>query len=145
MSNQLNVPAVSGGMDLSVLDTSEMSNKGIEVRIFNPKTQKETDIVITVLGQDSDAYKDVQRKQQARSLNAALKTGPRREEGMVNAAEDNVPEMLAATTVGWTGMLKDGADYPFSKANARWLYENIPLIRDQVLEQQRDRANFLAG
>ena len=143
MNDTVNAPATGGGMDLAALDTSEMSNRGIEVRIFNPKTQKDTDIVITVLGQDSDAYRAVQREQQARSLNAALKTGPRREEGMVNAAEDNLPEMLAATTTSWVGILKDGKDYPFSKSNALWLYENYPLIRDQVLEQQRDRANFL--
>jgi len=141
----MNEATAAAGFDLSALNTTTLSNKGFEVRIFNPKTQKETDIVITVLGQDSDLFKHVQRKQQARSLNAALKTGPRREERMVDAAEDNVSEMLAATTVGWTGALRDGVEFPFSHANALWLYENMPVVRDQVLEAQRDRANFLIG
>jgi len=135
----------SASMDLSALDTAAMSNEGIDVRIYNPKTQAETGIVIHILGQDSDAFKGVQRLQQARSLNAALKTGPRREERMVDVSEDNVPELLAASTVSWSGMKKDGADFPCNKANALFVYTNYPIIRDQVLEAQRDRANFLKG
>ena len=144
MNDQATAPEVAG-TDLSSLDTAALSNKGFDVHVFNPKTQKETGIVITVLGQDSDAYKAVQRKQAARSLHAALNTGPKREQKMVDAAEDNIPEILAATTVGWTGIRLNGKEYPFNAGNALNLYENYPLVRDQVLEAQRDRSNFLSA
>jgi len=145
MNDQVSTPEESGGIDLSALDTTALSNKGFDVHIFNPKTQKDTGIVITVLGQDSDAYKKVQRAQAARSLHAALNTGPKREQKMVDAAEDNVAEMLAASTAGWTGLKLNGKEYVFNRDNALNLYENYPLVRDQVLEAQRDRANFLAA
>jgi len=144
MNDTMNTaPTEVAGMDLSALNTTTLSNKGFDVHIFNPKTQKDTGITITVLGQDSDEYKKVQRAQAARSLHAALNTGPKREQKMVDAAEDNVAEMLAATTAGWTGCNLNGKEFPFNRANALHLYENYPLVRDQVLEAQRDRANFL--
>lgn len=136
------------GTDLSSLDTTALSNRGIEVTIYNPKTDEDTDIKIRILGQDSDEYRKWQRKSTAKNLSVVLQGNKRRrdvEETLLESAEDTIPQQLAITTLGWTGVLKDGKEFPFSQANAVWLYTNSPVIRDQVLAAQRDRANFLAS
>jgi hypothetical protein len=129
--------------DLSLLDTATAANEGFDVHIINPKTGDETNIIIKVLGQDSDVYREIQRKQQARSLNVAFKTQAQREMKLVQINEENQFQLLAATTVSWTGISRDGEEFPFSKENADWVYRNYPIVRDQVAEAQRDRANFI--
>lgn len=151
MDNNEVVAPKSKGMDLQALDTLALSNRGIEITIFNPKTDEDTDIKIRILGQDSDEYRKWQRKSAAQNMDTILRQatggGKKREaqETMIETAEERIPEQLAATTLGWSGVIRDGAEFPYSRANAIWLYTNYPLVRDQVLAAQRERSNFLAG
>jgi hypothetical protein len=135
--------AAKGGFDLAQLDTVTLANEGVVCTIFDPATEDDTEIKITVLGEDSDVYQREQRRLSVKNVDAALKGKRDRAERIVDQGEEHLPKLLAACTLGWEGITRGGQPFLFSKANALWLYENVPVVREQVRDFVRERANFL--
>lgn len=114
-----------------------------DVTIFDPRTRKDTDIVITVYGRDSKIYKDTIRTQvnrRTRQIGRRISTFSVSAEEM----EEEALTLLVKCTKGWRGVILDGQEFPFSPANARTLYERVPVIREQVDEAIGDRNLFLS-
>jgi len=105
-------------MDLSLLTSSETA----KCTITDPISGKNTDIVIEVYGIYSEGFR------------TAIKNMPKK-------PEDNA-EFLAAITVGWTGIEKDGKGLPFSSENAVYVYRNVPIINRQVDQFIAETKNF---
>jgi hypothetical protein len=130
--------APSQGFDAMALSPNTETT---EVVIFDPKTRKDTDIVITVYGRDSKVYKQAIRAQ----VNRRAKNPTRRMALSMTAedVENETLDLLCSCTAGWRGVLWDGKPLPFSGENARLLYERVPIIREQVDEAIADRNLFL--
>lgn len=126
------------GFDLDAYEESVLDVA--DITITDPKTLEPTQIVITVMGVDSDEY----RKALLRLRNEQLKYA--RKNGGKTSAEKLQQEsidLLVAATVGWRGLDKKGQEWPFSPDNARELYRKYPFIREQVDEFIGERRNFI--
>lgn len=146
-------------IDLASLDTIKGSNDGFDVRLYDPGTNEDIDIVISVLGQDSDEFQKVNRAQSKRRMAKVQKGGFRNTNISVEEVDHNRIELLAACTTGWKTLavkdekgdrievkptiLLDGKELEFSIDNAESLYTRFPWIREQVDVAIGDRANFI--
>lgn len=113
-----------------------------DVTIYDPRTRKDTDVVITVYGRDSKIYRDTIRTQ----VNRRTRQVGRRISSVTISAEEMEEEaliLLVKCTKDWRGVVMDGKELPFSPENARMLYEKVPVIREQVDEAIGDRNLFL--
>lgn len=128
-------------LDLSALDTAKGAEQGYELTLSHPKTGEPTPMKITVLGADSDAYREKLRDFQRRRADRMNKG--RRLSVTPEEIEAETLEMLVAVTTGWSGFTLDGAPLPFSGDNARTVYRRFSWIREQVDQAVGDRANFL--
>lgn len=152
--------AKSKVVDLSSIDTVKGSNDGFDVRIYHPGTNEDLDIVIFVLGKDSDEFQKVTRSQSKRRMAKIQKGGFRSPNIPVEEVEQNGIELLAACTTGWKTLaakcgkgetpepekktiLLDGSELEFSVDAAVSLYERFPWIKEQVDIAIGDRANFI--
>lgn len=138
-------------LDLASLDTVAACDAGAEIELRHPTTDTPLDIWISVLGRDSQVFKDYTRQ----SINARLrkeamnrKRGRDPEVATVEAAEEDSTAALVACSQGWrTGkvqtLLFRGQELPFSSANALLVYTALPWIKRQVDEGIGDLANFL--
>lgn len=132
--------------DLNGLDTKSAANTGYEFEVQNPATLEGTGFMITVLGEDSDEYRRVQREQNQRRLKRAITK--KSTDVDVDEIEDDALALLSACTKSWR--MKDGGEvqlddaaYPCTTENARKLYVRMPVVRRQVESAMADRANFL--
>jgi len=131
-------------IDLTTIDTVKGSNEGFDVKIFHPGTLVDLDIVISVLGKDSDEFQKISRAQSKRRLTKVSKGGFRTNTPVsVEEIEQDGIELLAACTTGWKGIVIEGKEIPFSKENAVDLYARFPWIKEQVDTAIGDRANFI--
>lgn len=127
-------------MELSKLATAESHQEGAECNISDPLTGNPTDVFIKIMGADSAKWRE-QKKRQTNAVIQARADGKSKE---LDFDKMDV-EALAAVTLGWRGISKDGAEYEFSKANAKHLYENSPSVVNQLLEFLSNGANFTKG
>lgn len=130
--------------DLASLDTVKGSNEGFDVQIYNPATNEDLGIVITVLGKDSDEFQKVGRAQQKKRM-ARLNKGGFRTGAILNPEEieqDGI-ELLAACTKGWIGVVLEGKEIECNADNAVMLYKRFPWIKEQIDVAVGDRANFI--
>lgn len=130
-------------IDLSTIDTVKGANEGFDVKIYHPGTGKDLDIVIRVLGKDSDEFRKVSRAQQKRLTEKATKGGFRSIQSFPEDNERNGLELLAACTVSWSGVVINGEEVKCSKESAVMVYERWPFIKEQVDVAIGDRANFI--
>ncbi|MCK5605398.1 hypothetical protein KAR91_26135 [Candidatus Pacearchaeota archaeon] len=131
-------------VDLAALDTVKGSNEGFDVQIYDPGTNEDIDIVISVLGKDSDAFNKISRSQNKRRMAKMQKGGFRNvATPPIEEVESDGIELLAACTTGWTGVVRDGKVIEFSKDNAVMIYKGYPWIKEQVDIAIGDRANFI--
>lgn len=131
-------------MDLGQLDTVKASNSGAVMQVRHPTTGAVIDgVTVTLLGIDSDAY----REREAITADKRLQKILKRSGNKLSTSEmrEDTLNMLVACTVGWEGVVLDGAPLPFNPANARKLYQRVPWLREQVEEFVGDRANFLGN
>ena len=126
--------------DLSSLDVVKSSNEGAEFELVHPVTGKGLGIFISVLGNDSDTYRHAVEVRAQRTLRKSKK---QRQQISLEEAENQAIEILAACTIGWTGLVENGKEIPFSESNARALYKKYPWMKDQVDAAIGDRALFL--
>ena len=105
------------------------------------KTKDGKAVSVTVACKDSEVFRLLARNQTERRLKRASETGNSRLSS--TELEDEALDLLAGSTLGWSGITKDGAEFPFSFENARGLYRELPWLRDQVDAFIADRANFM--
>ena len=122
--------------DLASLDAGPRAEAGKPLELTHPDTGEKLGITITLRGTASDTYKRAFRAQVNRRMNA------RHQKASVEVMEAEANELLADCTVGWDGLRLDGADYPFSRANAVALYARFDWIKRQVDAFVSDEAQF---
>jgi hypothetical protein len=133
-----------GMIDLSTIDTVKGSNEGFDVRIYHPGTNEDLDIIINVLGKDSDEFQKVSRSQSKKRM-AKLNKGGFRGNTTIPVEEieqDNII-LLASCTKSWSGVVVEGKEIPCTVDNAVMIYERFPWIREQIDAAIGDRANFI--
>jgi uncharacterized membrane protein YcgQ (UPF0703/DUF1980 family) len=135
--------------DISALDTKTAANEGCEFEVQHPATLDGTGLLITVLGEDSEAYRKITHHQQQRRLKRALasRKGSAGANDALEDLDDDQLEILAACTKAWrmkddSDVKLDGKPLPCTAENARALYERFPVIRAQAERTLLDRANF---
>lgn len=127
-------------MDLSKLQTVDNHESGAECNILSPGDGKLTDVFITLKGIDSKEWRS-QKKKQTSKLLAAKASGKLDE---LDFDKLDI-EALVECTVDWRGITQNKKPYPFSKENAKALYENSPFIVQQLLDFIGKRENFTKG
>ena len=130
-------------MDLNQLNLTEKADKGAELHLEHPVSGEllEHDgkpMVIRLSGTDSAAYRKKQREHQNKRL-AKMAKG-RKADFSIN--DDEACELLAACTLGWSNIIKDGEELDFSEDAAFDLYKEFPWMREQVDAFIGDRSNF---
>lgn len=135
--------AMEDGLELSSVDTATRGESGYPLRLLHPGTGKPTKAVITVRGHDSPTYHA--KKLEMTRANVERARNKDNPERTPEEVEQDAIEILVASTIGWTGLKLDGADYPYSEANARALYKKYHWIYEQVDRAIHNRANFSSG
>ena len=131
-------------VDLAAIDTVKGSNEGFDVRIFHPGTNEDLDLIINVLGKDSDAFQKVSRAQNKKRMAKMQKGGFRNTAPIpIEEIEQDGIDLLAACTTGWAGVIIEGEEIQFSIDNAVMVYERFPWIKEQIDTAIGDRANFI--
>jgi hypothetical protein len=134
--------------DLGNIDTIAACNKPAEIEIKHPVTGAGTNVFFSVLGRDSDTYRNRVRAMADEALRKQA-TGKGSADTLESLEQKNI-EALVAATVSWrTGdepsVTVNGEKLEFSAANARRVYETLLPVRDQVSEALGDLANFMRG
>jgi len=138
-------------MDLGTLDTVGACNGGAEIELLHPVTQKPLGVFITVLGKDSDVFREHLREtidDDIRRAAMAKKRGKQEEIMTVAKSDERGLELLVLCTQSWrTGdeavISFKGENLTCTVANVKKLYEGLPWIRKQVDEAIGDLENFL--
>jgi hypothetical protein len=133
--------------DLSVLDSVTRAEEGVEFEISSPKTGKGIGFYLTIKGTDSKLYqatlKELMKKANEKtttsdikeSLVVACATGWRAVDRTVNDKGEIIETPTEVTL--------NGKSVKFSEASLREVFVLQPTIRDQAIEWQANRANFL--
>ena len=125
-------------MDLSKLDTKPLAEKGTDLTLLHPGTGEPLDIVITLMGSDSKAYRAVQHEIQNQNIKA---TKPKAD--FSKDRESGVIKRLAAVTGSWVNMENNGEPIECTPDNAEMVYSDFRWMADQVVAHVENRANFL--
>lgn len=129
--------------DLSLLDSVAVANQGETLTLLHPATNEELDITITLMGSDSDEYRNTIKKRfEAAQRQAKNK---RNQEVDLDDAEQKSQELLAKMTLGWENLQMDGKSLKFTFEAAKEIYSKFPWIREQVEKFVSDRSNFIKG
>jgi hypothetical protein len=131
------------------LDLSDDNTSTYDVP-FHFDADGNADAYITVVGKNSQQYKDAERtttrvalkKSSVRGRPLDMKKDSDAEEFIDQREATNVA-LATAVTVGWFGLTDKGVEYPFSAANAKSLYTKHAVVREKVLAAVEDQANFL--
>lgn len=123
------------------LDSLKITEDAVDLKIYNPVSGEKTDIIIKVIGQDSEEYKE-----KARALyKRALKKAPKGDLSKLNDDDDEAfaVKIRAAHIKGWENLTEKGKVLEFSQENAERIMREYPVIADQIIEFVADRANFM--
>lgn len=139
--------------DIKALDIVGAARAGVDVPIINPLTSNETGLVIRVIGAMTPAFKDDMTMLTAalfdfseshKAPEGANKVQQAEAEIALDHESDRLTaEFLAKYTIGWQGMIENGAEVLFTNANAVRIYTEYPLIRGQVQQAMMDVSNFI--
>jgi len=129
--------------DLSEIDSVDTANKGAPLQLRDVRGaliyRDKEPVAITLLGSDSDTFREVSRANVSRRIANKDRSGIDFE-----ASEREQIELMVACTTGWSNVKdKEGKTIPFTAANAKSLYEAYPAVREQVESFVMDRANFV--
>jgi len=133
-------------MDLNDINLEEKSNNGASLELEHPVTGEPLlhdgePMTILLAGTDSAAYRNKQREIQNRRLMRASKGRKPDFSGL----DSEALELLAACTLGWSGLILGGEALEFSESEARKLYEAHGWIKEQVDVFVGERANFFTS
>jgi hypothetical protein len=123
-------------MKIEDLYTLEAHEAGAELRLISPITNKPTDFYLTIVGVDSNRWRDAELDGK-RKIMAMSKA----EQGDKKAHRAIVADVLSQAVIGWKGFDKKEFDREFVKD----VFINSPLIAEQVDEFIGKRANFIKG
>lgn len=98
-------------------------------------------VVLTLVGTDSPQFQAQQRINRERA--AARKAEGR--EPTQDEKDGDFWDLLAACTLGWTGVAFDGEPAELTRDNARALYAGHAWVREQVDAFVVKRGNFIKG
>ena len=132
-------------IDLNDLNLTEKAEQGADMVLEHPVTgeplsQDGKPITIKLAGTDSSAYRKKQRTLQNNRLQK-LSRGKK----ILGSSEAEDCDLLAACTLGWSGITEGGKAIPHSHAAAAALYIKHGWIREQVDLFIADRANFFTA
>ena len=123
--------------DFSKLDLSASAEQGATLQVRHPVSGIELEgVTIKVVGTDSKRFRDILKNKAREQMNRKNKPID------LQKAEKESIEMLAACTLGWTGISEGGTELQFSTENAIMMYKKYLWLREQVDEFMNDRANF---
>jgi hypothetical protein len=131
---------------LAALETKAAAERGGELQLLNSANEP-TDIYIKVIGADSEEFRRAERRIIDKATQEMVKR--RRFNKSSAQVEQEEIELLVLATRGWrTGASPvihdlEGKPLEYSDENVRRVYAEFPLVREQVAEFIRDRANFL--
>jgi hypothetical protein len=121
--------------DLSAgLDTIAACNAGAVIDILDTY-QNKTGIKITILGKDSDTFRETQRENidaHNRRIAVARQKGKPVPIQTQSEQEEEGLNLLVACTLGWENVVVDGKDLEFNVPNCKMLYTRFPEVRRQV-------------
>lgn len=127
--------------DLSSLSTSALSNDGAEVEILTLDGDP-TGVKFTVAGTDSNIYKTEQRKIQQKLLKTMM---GKKKDIDLSATDEDALHVLAKCTLSWENVVYNGKELECNYNNAKMIYTEVDVIREQVSTFINDRANFIKG
>lgn len=134
--------------DLAQLDTTEACNKGHRFELISPADKTGTGIFITVLGKDSDVFREAIREQSdADNRRAADLRSRGLPPAVVSSAQRdaNDTDLLVVATVSWEGMVLNGQPVEFNPANVKMIYTRFHWMRKQVDDHIGDVASFMTS
>lgn len=134
--------------DLAAVDTKTLSEQGVPLTIRrldgSPLLDREgQEVQITLYGPDSAKYRALTRENVRKRLERRAQ-GLAVTEDAIDEVEADSIEILAVCTASWRGVnTPQGEAIECTVENARKLYQNYPVIRDQVDAFIGSRANFI--
>jgi len=134
-------------LDLSKKNVAEWSEAGHPVNLIIPGTYEETGAVVTIRGSESKIAKTYLRKkfleyQREELAKARNKSKQKDEVKTIEELEEENTELAITRIISWSGIQEDGKDVPFNSDNARRILTEHSWIRDQILEESNNLANF---
>ena len=127
--------------DFASRDVAAKAEEGAELEVLDPITNEPVGVYITLAGADSAIHRTATATIAKRRLsnpkgfrNRALDPEKFEAEGI---------EVLAACTLGWRGVIVEGAPLPCGRDNAVRLYTRFPWLREQVDQFVSDRSAYL--
>jgi len=135
-----------GVMDLSALDMTKFCNNPVRVELKHPITNAPLGIFISVLGKDSDTFREHLRttvNEKSRKAAMAARRGKEVEPETLEQAEAQGVDLLIVCTVGWENVTFEGEDLEFNVPNARRVYSKLRWIRGQVDNAVDDLELFM--
>lgn len=133
-------------MDLSKFNMEIYAEKGAVMELVNPVDgetlldDEGNPVSIKLLGQDSKAWRKMNRDFTRKKTSEMAKS--RRRSVDFTMTDEEKAEMVAACTIGWSGIEEDGQAIEFSQESAKDIYMKYSWIREQADEFIGDRANF---
>lgn len=153
---------MTDAFDLASIDTVRDCNVGADIELKHPTTSKGTGVFFTVLGRDSDAFRDHVKEQNdadERREFMARKRGREPEPKLSDQQEAEAVDLLAAVITGWYTLTpakkkgdpptrKDtvnfgGEELAFSGLNAKKILRERLWVRRQVDAALGDMENFI--
>lgn len=129
------------------MDTVAACNAGATIDILDV-SQRKTGMKITILGKDSDVFRETQRDNidahNARVALARQKGKPTPFQSQDEQEQEGI-DLLVACTVGWEGVAIGEEVLVFNVPNARRLYKEFPEVRRQVDSAIMDLEIFMKG
>jgi hypothetical protein len=132
-------------IDLMSLDTVASSEEGAVMEVRHPKTgdvlrhDDGRPYTITYRGKDSEAFRDLARKQQDRRVQANMRT---RTPVLSSVIERDDIELIVAATMSWD-IVYDGGVPKSDPKLYRQAYTKLPWLKEQGDEFVGVRANFI--
>lgn len=135
--------------DIGTLNTTEKGEQGtwmtVEDVYGDPFVdEKGKPVRIKLLGANSEAVKNVVRKQRV-ALMQHMRRNTRITDQDIAREEKNELEIAVAATVDWEGVELGGEKLECKKSNARKVYSVADLVLEQVVKFINDDANFMKG
>lgn len=136
-------------LDFAEIDTKTLSDTGVDMVVTKVGTREPLlakngkPVAITLLGPDSDVYREQSRVQVKKRLSRTTDVKSLSEIDLVEADQDAL-NLIVACTVGWKNVFNtEGKAVEFSKEAIRELYEKYPVVREQADAFIVDRMRFI--
>lgn len=140
-------------MDISKLNIVKACNDGVDVEILNPLNNEPTGLKIRVIGAMSNNYRDDMvlllaeiedfKEQNKLPENATKRQIAEFQLKVEKFDDDLTAKFLAKYTIGWEGMEENGKEIKFSQDEAKRIYIEYNLIRNQIQKEMMNISNFI--